>query len=69
VNPELPELADRIGTGMQNIIASGELDAISDEHYGDSVEQLSLDSRVLFVLDNPLITEEYADLKPDLDNL
>ena len=69
VNPELPELADRIGTGMQNIIASGELDAIFDEHYGDIVEQLNLDSRVLFVLDNPLIPEEYADLKPDLDNL
>ncbi len=69
VNPELPELAERIGAGMQNIIDSGELDAIFDEHYGDIVEQLKLDERVLFVLDNPLIPEEYADLKPDLDNL
>ncbi len=69
VNPELPELAERIGAGMQKIIASGELDAIFNEHYSDIVEQLNLDKRVLFVLDNPLIPEEYAGLKPDLGNL
>ncbi len=69
VNPELSELAERIGAGMQNIVESGELDAIFDEHYGDIVEQLKLDQRVLFVLDNPLIPEEYQDLKPDLDDL
>ena len=69
VNPELPELAERIGKGMQNIVASGKLDAIFDEHYGGIVDQLDLGSRTLFVLDNPLIPHEYADLKPDLDSL
>ncbi|MFO8029021.1 MAG: hypothetical protein R6U28_04100 [Cyclonatronaceae bacterium] len=54
---------------MQNIMESGELGGIFDEHYGDIVEQLNLDKRILFVLDNPLIPDEFADLQPDLDNL
>lgn len=48
---------------------SGELDSIFYEHYGDIVVRLNLDERVLFVLDNPLIPEEYAGLKPYLDYL
>lgn len=69
VNPELPELAERVAAGMQRIIESGELDAIFDYHYGNIVEELNLDQRVLFILDNPLIPDQFRDLKPDLDNL
>ena len=69
VNPELPDLADRVEEGMQRIIDSGELDTIINSYYGDIVEKLSLADRTLFVLDNPLIPDEFRDLKPDLDNL
>lgn len=69
VNPDLPEMAERIEQGMQSIIASGKLNAIFDEHYGNITEQLKLDSRRLFVLDNPLIPDEFRDLAPNLENL
>ncbi len=69
VNPNLTDLADRIENGMQHIIDSGELDSIFNSYYGDIVERLNLDGRTLFVLNNPLIPEEFRDLKPDLENL
>lgn len=69
VNPDLPELAERVEEGMQRIIDSGELDTIFDRYYGDIVEQLNLNERILFELDNPLIPDEFRDLKPDLDSL
>lgn len=69
VNPRLPQLAERIEDGFQKIIASGELDTIFNQHYGNIGEQLNLDNRVLITLDNPLIPENFRYLKPDLKNL
>lgn len=69
VNPNLPELAARVEEGMKRIIDSGELDTIFDSYYGDVVEKLNLKDRKLIILDNPLIPDEFRDLKPDLDNL
>ncbi len=69
VNPDLPKLAERIEEGMQKIISSGKLDAIFEEHYGNIIEQLNLDNRRLFVLENPLIPDEFSGLAPDLENL
>lgn len=69
VNPDLPELAERIESGMQKIIESGTLDEIFDAHYGDITDQLNLNERILFILDNPLIPNEFRDLKPNLNNL
>jgi hypothetical protein len=69
VNPDLPELASRVEEGMQRIIDSGELDTIFNSYYGDVVETLNLKDRQLIILDNPLIPDEFRDLKPDLDNL
>jgi hypothetical protein len=69
VNPNLPDLAERIETGMQRIIASGRLDELFDSHYGEVVAQLNLERRTLFVLDNPLIPEQFADLRPNVENL
>jgi hypothetical protein len=45
------------------------LDAILNEHYGKITEQLNLDSRQVFVLDNPLIPDEFRYLAPNLENL
>jgi len=66
VNPDLPELAGRIETGMLEIIASGKLDEIFNRHYGDIVERLGLEQRTLYILENPLIPEMFSGLKPDL---
>lgn len=69
VNPNSPELADRVEEGMRRIIDSGELDSIFISYYGDIVKKLNLKNRTLFVLDNPLTSEKFRDLKPDLENL
>ncbi len=69
VNPNLPNLAERVEEGMERIIDNGELDSIFDRYYGDIVEKLNLNERILFELDNPLIPDDFRDLKPDLDNL
>ncbi|MEX2604947.1 MAG: hypothetical protein WD361_12120 [Gracilimonas sp.] len=69
INPEMPEMAERIEQGLQSIISSGKLDAIFNEHYGQIKEQLNLDSRRIFLLENPLIPDEFSDLAPDLENL
>lgn len=69
VNQDLPEMAERIEQGLQTIVSNGKLDAIFNAHYGQITEQLNLDSRRIFVLDNPLIPNEYSDLAPNLENL
>ncbi|MDZ7680367.1 MAG: transporter substrate-binding domain-containing protein [Fodinibius sp.] len=69
VHPNMPDLAERIDRGLQLLIESGTLDTIFNQYYSNIVEELSLDQRKLFILHNPLIPEEFADLKPDLSNL
>ncbi len=69
VNPNFPEMAERIEQGLQSIGASGKLDAIFDAHYGEITEQLNLDSRRIFELDNPLIPDAFRHLAPNLENL
>ena len=69
VNPQVPRLAKRIEDGFQKISSTGKLDSIFNHHYGNIVEQLNLNNRVLFTLDNPLIPDEFRHLKPDLENL
>ena len=66
VNPELPELASRIESGMLEIIADGRLAEIFNRHYGDIVERLGLESRTLFILQNPLVPARFSELEPDL---
>jgi len=68
VNPDLPALASRIEKGMLDIVASGRLDEIFNRHYGDIVDRLGLEQRSLFILENPLVPENFSGLKPDLDN-
>jgi|GEM_PF-260724 len=68
VNPDLPALASRIEKGMLDIVASGRLDEIFNRHYGDIVDRLGLEQRTLFILENPLVPENFSGLKPDLDN-
>jgi hypothetical protein len=67
INPTRPDLAERLTRGLQAITDSGELDTIFGRHYGNIVEELELGKRRLFVLENPLIPEQFRDLSPDLD--
>lgn len=69
VNPNMPELAQRIDQGLQAIIDSGELDDIFNRYYANIVQTLNLEKRTLLMLENPLIPKEFADLKPDLSGL
>lgn len=69
INPDMPKMAERIEQGLQSIISSGKLDAIFDKYYGKITEQLNLDSRRIFVLDNPLMPDEFRHLTPNLENL
>lgn len=66
VNPAMPDLAKRIDEGLQIIKKSGELDLIFNRYYPTIVEKLGLEKRTLFVLENPLIPKEFANLKPNL---
>ena len=69
VNPSMPALAKRVAEGLQKITDSGELDAIFNNYYSDIVDVLQLDKRTLFVLTNPLIPKEFANLQPNLVGL
>ncbi|MDZ7807482.1 MAG: transporter substrate-binding domain-containing protein [Gracilimonas sp.] len=69
VNPDKPDLAERIEKGLLQIMDSGELDAIFKEHYGNIVERLDLKERKLFVLENHLLPDEFRGLSPDIENL
>ncbi len=66
INPGIPDFAKRIEQGLQDIEESGALDDIFNSYYANIVEELNLDQRRIFILENPLIPEEFANLKPDL---
>ena len=69
VNPSMPNLAHRIETGLETIMNSGVLDAIFNRYYGNIVQELKLNERQIFILENPLIPAAFANLKPDLVKL
>lgn len=69
VNPKMPKLAERIEMGLQTITESGELDKIFNSYYANIVDELGLDKRQVFTLENPLIPAEFTNLKPDLSGL
>lgn len=66
VHPNQSELAKRIGKGLTEIENNGALDSIFNAYYGNIIEELNLKDRQLILLNNPLIPEEFADLRPDL---
>ncbi|MBE0422998.1 MAG: ABC transporter substrate-binding protein [Lutibacter sp.] len=69
VNPSMPKLAERVELGLQKITDSGELDAVFNKYYANIVQNLQLDKRTLFVLENPLIPKEFANLLPNVAGL
>jgi len=66
VNPDLPELAERIEKGMSAISEDGTLDEIFFKHNGEIMESLNFWERKVFKLDNPIIPDEMADFQSRL---
>jgi hypothetical protein len=66
INPKQPQLAVRIEKGLENIENNGILNGIFDSYYKVLLEDLNLKHREIISLNNPLIPDEFADLKPDL---
>jgi hypothetical protein len=69
VNPKQPQLAVRIEKGLKNIEKNGILNGIFDSYYKVLLEDLNLKHRKIITLNNPLIPDEFAHLKPDLRSL
>ena len=69
VNPKQPQLAVRIEKGLENIEDNGVLNGIFDSYYKLLIENLNLKHRKITLLNNPLIPDQFADLKPDLKSL
>ncbi|MBA6390418.1 transporter substrate-binding domain-containing protein [Colwellia sp. BRX10-3] len=55
VNPNNPELAKHLNTGLELIIKNGSLKAMFDQHFGHLYSRLHLADRISFELKNPLI--------------
>jgi hypothetical protein len=66
INPKQPQLAVRIEKGLENIKNNGVLSGIFDSYYKLLIEDLNLKHRKIISLNNPLIPDEFAHLKPDL---
>ena len=69
VNPEKADLAKRLSKGLENLEKNNALDSIFDSYYKTIVEDLNLKQRQVITLENPLIPEEFSELKPNLDEL
>ena len=55
VNPNNPELAKHLNTGLELIIKNGTLKTMFDQHFGHLFSRLHLADRISFELKNPLI--------------
>lgn len=53
VSPSEPELADRLTLGLNYLKASGQMEKIFHEYFGERLKRLNLSSRRLIELENP----------------
>lgn len=66
VTPTNPNLAKRVKTGLNKIIASGEFEVLFKHHHGDVVQRLNLGNRKIFRLSNPALPAEMSDFSGSL---
>lgn len=66
VNPDAPELAERIQKGMEIIKEDGTLDEIFYKHNGELIETIDFEGRTIFRLENPILPEAMAGFESDL---
>lgn len=53
VSPAEPVLAERLAKGLRELKASGEMDRIFSEHFGERLKRLNLAQRKIIELENP----------------
>lgn len=61
VNPQKPELGERLHQGLLTLIKTGKYQKIFNKHFGDFITNLNLNSRTVFNIDNPNISAESRD--------
>ncbi|GGE19727.1 transporter substrate-binding domain-containing protein [Psychroflexus salis] len=69
VNANKIELAKRIEKGLEQILNNGVLNHIFNTFYANIKKQLHLNERRLITLKNPLVSDKFQDVKPDLKSL
>jgi len=68
VNPNMPNIAKRVDVGLNKLSESGILDRIFNKYYAEIVNELKMDQRHLFILENPLIPDLFSRLEPNLQH-
>ncbi|MCW3172301.1 hypothetical protein [Shewanella subflava] len=58
VSPNTPRLADRIKVGLQRIIDNGQFDPFFYRYHCEYLLQSKLNQRLLFKINNPLVSEQ-----------
>ena len=66
VNPNNPELAQRVTQGLKTITANGKLDKIFNRYFGADLKALNLQDRTKITLKNPILPAEMADFSPSI---
>lgn len=69
VNPNQKELADRLDMGLERIDKNGVQDSIFNSFYGTLIEDLKLNKRKIFKLENPFIPEAFKNLQPKIESI
>lgn len=57
VSKTAPRLAERIGAGLEAMIADGSLDALFQQHFGRTIADLELAKRTAITLENPFLPD------------
>ena len=60
VNPDAPDLANRVREGLSAITEEGTLDRIFQEHNAELIESMRLSERAIFKLESPMLPEAMA---------
>ncbi|MFO7746018.1 MAG: hypothetical protein R6V36_11635 [Psychroflexus sp.] len=65
VNPNQKKLAERLDVGLERINKNEVLDSIFNSYYGTLIEDLKLNERRIFTLENPFIPKAFKNSEPD----
>ena len=66
ISPKHPELADRLRRGLNIIIQNGVFDRLFEDYYGEVILRAQLTDRILFKLENPLLSPETPFNRPEV---
>ena len=58
VSPKYPKIAERIEYGLEEMILTGELQRMFDEHYAGFIKNANLASRTILNIENKYLTNK-----------